>query len=344
MEKKITIQDIADALGLSRNTVSKALNNTGVLAEETRQKILEKALEMGYRRVVYLSEPSPSETGDVKELALVTQNMPYGSHFGTYALNTFQERMSKNNYRVTMFPVRDMEIASLSLPMGFNKEKTAGIICLELFNLEYIEMLNTLDIPLLFVDTAANTDITRIKADFLLMENHLSVFNLTNILIQNGLRRFAFAGNPEHCLSFSERYQGFLHALSINKLEPCTSQFIGKTVFTDTKMLEQIVRRTPQLPDVFVCANDFIAIDLIRVLKKCGINVPNDVQVTGFDNSAESRIIEPHLTTVNIPSSQMGYIAADMLHSRINEPNTPFRITHVRTTLKFRDSTNNIVY
>ena len=50
MEKKVTIQDIADALGLSRNTVSKALNNTGVLAEETRQKILEKAAEMGSSR------------------------------------------------------------------------------------------------------------------------------------------------------------------------------------------------------------------------------------------------------------------------------------------------------
>ena len=61
MEKKITIQDIADALGLSRNTVSKALNNTGVLAEDTRQKILEKAAEMGYRRVIYISDPSPAE-------------------------------------------------------------------------------------------------------------------------------------------------------------------------------------------------------------------------------------------------------------------------------------------
>ena len=61
MEKKVTIQDIADALGLSRNTVSKALNNTGVLAEETRQKILEKAAEMGYRRFIYLAQPSAAE-------------------------------------------------------------------------------------------------------------------------------------------------------------------------------------------------------------------------------------------------------------------------------------------
>src|SRR5699024_11415929 len=121
------------------------------------------------------------EKGEVKELALITQNMPYGSHFGTYALNTFQERMSKNNYRLSMFPVRDTEIASLSLPMGFNKEKTAGIICLELFDPEYIEMLNTLDIPLLFLDTAADIDMTRINADFLdrkstrLNSSHVSI-------------------------------------------------------------------------------------------------------------------------------------------------------------------------
>ena len=344
MEKKVTVQAIADALGLSRNTVSKALNNTGALAEDTRQKILEKAAEMGYRRVIYISEPSPAEKGEVKELALITQNMPYGSHFGTYALNTFQERMSKNNYRLSMFPVRDTEIATLCLPMGFNKEKTAGIICLELFAPEYIEMLNTLDIPLLFLDTAADTDMTRINADFLLMENHLSVFNLTDTLIQNGCRRFAFAGNPEHCRSFSERYQGFIHALSVNKLEPCTSQFIGQTVFSDTKSLEETINRTLQLPEVFVCANDFVAIDLIRALKKHGINVPDDVRVTGFDNSKESRIIEPHLSTVDIPSSKMGYIAADMLLSRINEPDMPYRITHVRTTLKFRASTGKLKY
>ena len=342
MEKKITIQDIADALGLSRNTVSKALNNTGVLAEDTRQKILEKAAEMGYRRVIYISDPSPAEKGEVKELALITQNMPYGSHFGTYALNTFQERMSKNNYRLSMFPVRDTEIASLSFPMGFNKEKTAGIICLELFDPEYIEMLGTLGIPLLFLDTAADTDMTQINADFLLMENHLSIFNLTDALIQNGCRRFAFAGNPEHCRSFFERYQGFMHALSANRLDPCTAQFTGRTVFADSKTLEETVRRTLQLPEVFICANDFVAIDLIRALKKYGINVPGDVKVTGFDNSAESRIIEPHLTTVDIPSSKMGYIAADMLLSRISEPDMPYRITHVRTTLKFRASTGEL--
>ena len=342
MGKKITIQDIADALGLSRNTVSKALNNTGVLADDTRQKILRKAEEMGYRRFVYLPQEAPGENPVIKELALVTQNMPYGSHFGTYALNTFQEKISKNNCRLSMYPVRDTEIASLKLPIGFDPEKTAGILCLELFDSNYIEMLDALGLPLLFIDTASDVDLTRTNADFLLMENALSIYRLTDSLIQKGCTRLAFAGDPSHCRSFLERYQGFQEALHANGLSPCNTLFTGKTVFSDSTFLGEAVSQMIQLPEVFVCANDFVAIDLIRALRKHGFKVPEDVMVTGFDNSAESRIIDPHLTTVDIPSSQIGYLAADLLLSRINEPDTPYRIMHVRTSIKYRASTGRL--
>ena len=182
MEKKVTIQDIADSLGLSRNTVSKALNNTGILAEETRQKILTRAAEMGYRRFIYLQQDQPEYNTAPGELALISQNMPYGSHFGTYALNTFQEKISQNNYRLTMFPVREEEIATLQLPLGFDREKTAGIICMEMFQPEYMEMLNSLGIPLLFIDAAYDTDFTQINADFLMMENRISVHNLKHAI------------------------------------------------------------------------------------------------------------------------------------------------------------------
>lgn len=341
MEKKVTIQDIADSLGLSRNTVSKALNNTGVLADDTRRKILERAAEMGYRRFIYLQQDLPARNTEPGELALLSQNMPYGSHFGTYALNTFQEKISQNHYRLTMFPVREEEISALQLPLGFDKEKTAGIICMEMFQPEYIEMLSSLGIPLLFIDTAWNTDFTQTDADFLMMENRTSLFSLTGSLIRKGLTRLAFAGDKRHCRSFFERYQGFMDAMNENQLSPCTTLFSDTNVFSDSTLLEETVKRTLRLPEVFVCANDFTAIDLIRALRRQGVRVPEDVFVTGFDNSAESRIIEPHLTTVNIPSSKMGYIAADLLLSRIREPETPYRIMYVRTEILFRESTGD---
>ncbi|HJA67312.1 MAG TPA: LacI family DNA-binding transcriptional regulator [Candidatus Mediterraneibacter cottocaccae] len=339
MGKKVTIQDIADSLGLSRNTVSKALNNTGVLADDTRRRILEKAAEMGYSRFIYVQQEPFIQTGEVKELALITQNMPYGSHFGTFALNTFQEKISQNNFRLSMFPARDEEIRALQLPLGLDKDNIEGIVCMELFDPDYIEMLGSLGLPLLFVDTAYDTDFTQIDADFLLMENHASVFRLTDTLIQNGFQRLAFAGDCRHCRSFFERYQGFADALRANGLSPVNTQFSAPDTFSDSGLLAEAVKRLLVLPDAFICANDFVAVDLIRSFKKQGIRVPEDVRITGFDNAAESRIIEPHLTTVDIPSSKMGYIAADMLLSRIADPEIPYRITHVRTTVKYREST-----
>ena len=341
MKKRITIQDIADSLGLSRNTVSKALNNTGVLADDTRRKILDKAAEMGYRRFLYPDQEFFSGNTEPGELALLTQNMPYGSHFGTYALNTFQEKISQNHYRLTVFPVREEEVSSLTLPLGFDKSKTAGILCMEMFHPEYIKMLSTLSVPLLFIDASYDIDFTAIDADFLLMENRNSIFRLTDSLIRKGFQRLAFAGEYRHCRSFFERYQWFTEALSKNNLSPCTAQFADNDVFADASALDETIRRVFPLPEVFVCANDFTAIRLIHALRRQNIKIPEDICVTGFDNSSESKIIEPSLTTVSIPSEEMGYIAADLLLSRIRKPDTPYRLTYVRTKVEYRDSTGN---
>jgi LacI family transcriptional regulator len=76
--KKITVQDIANELSISRNTVSKALNNTGTLAEATKSKIIQKAIEMGYKQFAYINNTSQisSNISVSKEIALLTCSMP----------------------------------------------------------------------------------------------------------------------------------------------------------------------------------------------------------------------------------------------------------------------------
>ena len=102
MATKVTIQDIASELQLSRNTVSKAINNTGVLADATREKILRKAAEMGYKQFAYLplfqedaaktAEPSilPS---DKREIAMLTTRFLSSSHFSSMMLDRFQSEI-----------------------------------------------------------------------------------------------------------------------------------------------------------------------------------------------------------------------------------------------------------
>ena len=110
---RITMQDIADALGLSRNTVSKAINNTGVIAESTKDLILKKAVEMGYINPAGVNNVaagvlrygmSPALPGK-KEIAMLTSSMPSGSHFAVTTLDRMQQIFSAQGYSVAYYQI-----------------------------------------------------------------------------------------------------------------------------------------------------------------------------------------------------------------------------------------------
>lgn len=94
-----------------------------------------------------------------------------------------------------------------------------------------------------------------------------------------------------------------------------------------------------ELPDVFICANDFVAWDLIRGLFAIGRSVPGDVRVLGFDDAPESRISLPPISTIHIHTQIMAFTAVSLLLSRIREPSLDYRVVHTETKLIYRDST-----
>ena len=95
------------------------------------------------------------------------------------------------------------------------------------------------------------------------------------------------------------------------------------------------------LPDVFICANDFVAVDLLQVLESVHVSVPERIQVLGFDDSPESRIVTPKLSTIHIHSQVVGFSAVQLLVSRIREPELDYRRVYVETNLILRASTGD---
>ena len=105
--------------------------------------------------------------------------------------------------------------------------------------------------------------------------------------------------------------------------------------------LKSRIQNLKSLPDVFICANDFIAIDVLFVFKELGISVPGDVWLCGFDDSQESRITSPTLTTIHIHSQIMGFSAVHLLLSRIKDPSMNYRKVYTETSLIYRESTED---
>ena len=95
------------------------------------------------------------------------------------------------------------------------------------------------------------------------------------------------------------------------------------------------------LPDVFICVNDAIALDVMQALKSLDYSVPGDIYLCGFDDSPESKVVTPSLTTIHIHSQDMGLSAVQLLISRINEPSLNYRTLYIETNLIFRESTED---
>lgn len=345
--KKVTIQDIADALGISRNTVSKAINNSDGLADATREKILQKAVEMGYKQFSYVASlsgsvprPVPADPSELPaaagEIALFTTNLSMQSnHFAVPMLDRFKQELSLLGYMLNVYKVDRDNLARHTLPATFATERTSAVMCIEMFDRAYDEMICGLGLPVLFVDGPHKRFGDSLPADQLYMDNTTGITKLVHEVLQKGKRKIGFIGDYEHCQSFFERYTAFRSAMTLAGV-PVDEKFCIKLTTPD---MDAPLAALPELPELFICANDFIAVDTMQSLRKLGKSVPGDVLLCGFDDAPESRIMTPALTTVHIHTQIMAFTAIHLLQTRMKEPSLDYRTVYTATELICRDST-----
>ncbi|MBR4212119.1 MAG: LacI family DNA-binding transcriptional regulator [Oscillibacter sp.] len=345
MPKKVTIQDIADALGVSRNTVSKAINNGTGLADATREKVLQKAVEMGYKQFSYFRtvsgfsatpDASREGRGPKREISLLTAQFLNQSHFASAMLDSFQQEISELGYTMNTHRIREEHLTKRTLPATFSRERAAAILCIEVFDRPYAEMLCALGLPTLFVDGPAAFGTPCLPADRLCMDNTSEVARFVREMAARGKTRIGFVGNRFHCASFFERYSAFQYAMLMD------GHSVEERYCVDSNgkaEIERGIRSMRELPEVFLCANDFVAMDVLHTLRDMGKSVPGDVWLCGFDDSPESGLISPPLTTIHIHTQIMAFSAVHLLFSRIKEPNLDYREIRTQTDLIWREST-----
>lgn len=338
--RRVTISDIAKECGLSRNTVSKVFNGRGSVPEATKRLVLQKAKELGYgsfsERILPMAEDKR------RTVALLTQHKLLTHTFGSYFLTSFTDQVSRMGYMMKLFEISSEEIAAGKLPPHLLLEETAGFLAIELFDAPYLNMVCSTGLPCLLVDSPVSLSSAVMSCDFISMENYAASIALTNRMINAGAKRIGFVGDRNHCDSFFKRWLGCQQAQKEAGMVLSDEYSIVEkddSPYGEPDWLIEQIDRMPAIPDAFVCANDFIAIRLMTALKRKGLSIPNDVMVTGFDGSPESVVVEPALTTAQIPSGEIGRSAAIMLLSRIDAPTRPYCSIFYKSTPIFRDST-----
>ena len=331
--KRVTMQDIADACGLSRNTVSKIFNGRGAVPEATQKMVLSKAKELGYGQIPEESSANGKERS--RNIALLTQHKLLSHNFGAFFITRFTDAICRLGYTMKMYEVSPDELREKRLPPHLKLEETAAVLCIELFDSKYLEMVSSLGLPCVFVDGNANASKDPMRCDVISMENYSAVIRMTKQMIRAGAKRIGFVGDKDHCNSFSERWLGYRVAL-IDEGLPLDSTLCilepDSDNYGDAEWLVERLRAMPFIPDGFVCANDYLAIHLMTALMKMELSIPADIMISGFDGSMEAALVDPPLATAQIPSVEIGRLAASILSERIRSPGGLFCWTNVKTT------------
>jgi len=338
MKNTVTVQDIADALGMSRNTVSKALNGKHVPVK-TRNAVISAAVEMGYKGYK-LAAASEGSLGH-RRFVILSTRLLMNITFFISVLKGIEESLMDYDIDLVQFSITNA--ASFSKFKRYLADaKVDGIICMEFFEPQYIMELMDQGIPLVFFDFPFMDIAPRGSFDIILPESQLTVRHFCTQLIQEaGCKTFGFVGDYRHCMSFYDRFMGMREALFLSGLPQDLRYSIledDATGYTPEK-LAQMLDRLPGLPDCFVAANDSIAINLIAALKSKKIHIPKDVKVVGFDNNPRAKNLNPQLTSFNVDKLSLGKKITSLLQERVANPSQGNQIIYITSKVIVRGST-----
>lgn len=222
------------------------------------------------------------------------------------------------------------------MPPNLKNEHIAGIILLNIFNASYIDKIQVLKVPLVFLDSPKDIEKTLEIGDVVLVEGYQKIYQITKNMIEKGKRQLAFIGDPHYCQSIYERYLGFKQAVKDSNLTQVTEITLKvRQRYYDHEEVEKALDALKSMPEGIICANDDIAIYVLNYCKKKGLSVPLDVEISGFDNKRDYIHIEPNFTTVEVNKNALGARLAQELVWRLSNPDMPSEIVMVHTQLKY---------
>lgn len=339
--KRVTIQEIAGELGLSRNTVSKALSGSATVALETRLQVIKTAQAMGYPlyRITMPDHAAP-ELMDAAQKNILVLSKRETSNFWNRIIMGISDILNARHVSLRLQVVNEDDEKNCVLPLG-EQDQIDGIIVLSVFASNYIDKLMTFQIPTVFLDAPVHCELYLQYGDVIMAEGYHSMRRLTDMLIKQGFDRFCFIGDITYCRSIADRFEGFRAALmehGMNAEKQLLYTAHTENRYYDFGDVSRVIESFPYIPDVILCANDDIAKDVCSKLKSMGLHIPGNVSVTGFDNSEAAEILSPTLTTVAVHNQSMGRRLASQLLERMEHQGAPMELIYVSTDLLIRES------
>ena len=328
-----TIRDVAKRAGVASMTVSRVINDSGYVSEETRAKVEAAILELGY--VPNMLGPS-LRFDQTRTLALVITDIT--NPFWTTVARGVEDAAHEHSYSVILCNTDESLEKQDQYVHMLLKRRIDGILFVPADNsAESVQLIRKQKVGVVVLDR----DIPGVDVDIVRGDSFAGAYQLALHLIELGHRHIAILSGPQHISTSVERVEGFRRAVVEAGLEHnmhnvywgSFSQSMGRD------MAKRALKATPR-PTAFLAVNNFIANGALQAFAQAGLRVPDDVSLVSFDDVPENINPTPFLTVALQPAYEMGYQASQLLIARLQkEGPEEFQTVILPTSLVIRRST-----
>ncbi len=314
------MKDLAQELGVSIATVSRALRNSPEIGQDMQKKVKELAKRLNYR-------PNPFAQSLRKEaprvIGVVVPNLV--THYYAAVLDGIEDEARKEGYSVISANTHEdteAEIRAIDNFIGLHVEGIIACLSQNTTDYSHFEEIANMGIPLVFFGRTCLTD----RFSSVTANGDEAAFRATQHLIDTGSRRIAFIGGPNHLDMVRRRKHGYLEALRENhipidrNLVACEKIDYQWAMDTTTRLLKQADR-----PDAILAFNDIITFAAFTAIKQQDLRIPEDVALIGFTDDVHAQYVTPRMSAIEDQSHQMGQTACQLLLKNINGDSRIYR-------------------
>ncbi len=315
--KNYTIRDVAKRAGVSHMTVSRVINNNPKVLEATREKVLKVIEEMDFKPDA-LARAFASKKSYLLGLVVADVRNPFYSEMS----RGIEDKALEMNYSVICCSSDEATQRTESCVENLLKAGVDGIIFTSVRQKEpVVEKLIQQKFPVVLL----NRTMKNASCHSVTCNNSLGAYQIASHLIQNGYKKIAMITGQSYFSTSSERVDGYLKALREHNLQE-NSDYIIYTSFTSEGGYEGALKllEMQEKPDAIMCGNDFIAMGVMDALAEAKLSIPNDIAITGFDDTSFSALTQIALTTVSQQKYEMGNLGVQILIDTIERKNLDY--------------------
>lgn len=313
----VTINDIAKEAGVSLATVSRVLNNSGYVKDETRNRILEVIERLNYTPSAIARSLSKSETSTVGVIVPDITNPFFGE-----IIKGISELAEVNNLNIILCDSNDSLEKELKSIKTLKEHRIRGLIISPTSvendeNSEYLKTLNSLGIPVVLVD--GNLKYSSFSGVF--VDNIKGSYDAVEALINNGHKNIAIITGRMNSKPAKDRLLGYKKALMMNNIEfnelnVHYGDYSQKSGYEFTK---KILSQTNRPTAIFAC-NNMMTLGALEAIFEAGLKIPDDISIISFDRIDVLNIIGLNISHVNGPTRELGRIGMTLLLENLQTP------------------------